>query len=106
LLLVKEDEIAISFGGGRTFGGTSVRTGAAQLCARCGLRLRCMVYQFGAVADVNRDGKLDLVVANSCISVSSCVNGGVVSVLLGNGDGTFQPAVTYGSGGSMLFRWR
>ena len=43
-----------------------------------------------AVADVNGDGKPDLIVANQ---------DGVVSVLLGNGDGTFQPAVTYDSGG-------
>ncbi len=38
-------------------------------------------------ADLNGDGKLDLVVAN--------YNSGTVSVLIGNGDGTFQPPVDY-----------
>ena len=37
--------------------------------------------QFGATADFNRDGKLDLVLAN--------YGSGSASVLLGNGDGTF-----------------
>ena len=52
-----------------------------------------------AVADVNGDGKLDILVANSCASSSNCANG-TVGVMLGNGDGTFQPAVIYGCGGT------
>jgi hypothetical protein len=50
-----------------------------------------------AVADVNGDGKPDLLAVNSCVD-SNC-HTGVVSILLGNGDGTFQSAVTYDSGG-------
>ena len=48
-----------------------------------------------AAADVNGDGIPDLLVANSGPASNT------VSVLLGNGDGTFQPAVSYGSGGSL-----
>jgi len=49
------------------------------------------------VGDFNRDGILDLAVVNDCAS-ASCASGSV-GILLGNGDGTFKPAVTYPSGG-------
>ena len=52
-----------------------------------------------AIADVNGDGKADVVVANWCPSASVCILDMEVAVLLGDGDGTFKPAVTYGSGG-------
>ncbi len=50
---------------------------------------------FIAAADLNGDGKLDLITANYCGSVSSCQSNGSVSVLLGNGDGTFRQHVDY-----------
>ena len=46
-----------------------------------------------AVADMNGDGKPDLVVANS--------GSNTVGILQGNGNGTFQTAVTYDSGGQI-----
>ena len=46
-------------------------------------------------ADFNGDGKLDLAVDNSCGHSSPCGRPGTVSILLGNGDGTFSPRVDY-----------
>lgn len=56
-----------------------------------------------AVVDMNGDGKLDVVVANCAPKGSTgCGDGGGrVGVLLGNGDGTFQPVITYGTGFSL-----
>jgi uncharacterized repeat protein (TIGR01451 family) len=45
-----------------------------------------------AVGDFNGDGKIDIAVANT--------GSGDVSILLGTGDGTFQPAVNYSAGNS------
>src|SRR5262249_59734828 len=44
-----------------------------------------------AAADLNGDGRVDLIVANKS---------GTVSVLLGNGNGTFQEAVNFPAGNS------
>jgi hypothetical protein len=52
------------------------------------------------VTDVNGDGKPDLIVANSCVYDSYCLTGSTVAVLLGNGDGSFQPPLAYSSGGT------
>ena len=52
------------------------------------------------VVDVNGDGKLDVLVGGCGLSDCFAANG-VVSVLLGNGNGTFQPATTYRSGGRL-----
>ena len=56
-----------------------------------------------AVTDVNGDGKPDIVVSNCVPSGSSCsyATGGLLGILLGNGDGTFRTVVTYDSGGSV-----
>jgi FG-GAP-like repeat/Abnormal spindle-like microcephaly-assoc'd, ASPM-SPD-2-Hydin len=47
-------------------------------------------YTAVAAADLNGDGKADLVVLTSNYG-----SGATLAVLLGNGDGTFQPPVTY-----------
>jgi hypothetical protein len=49
---------------------------------------------------LNGDGVLDLVVGNQC-TTSNCDSESNGGVLLGNGDGTFQPATAYEAGGML-----
>ncbi|HZR27543.1 MAG TPA: FG-GAP-like repeat-containing protein, partial [Terriglobales bacterium] len=48
-----------------------------------------------AVADFNGDGKPDLVVADLYNSHLGGVGGNITSILLGRGDGSFQPPIAY-----------
>ncbi len=92
-------------GGGHCTGGPEAKPIAVLLGNGDGTFRPAVTYSSGgygavsvAVADVNGDGKPDLVDLVSCASLNNCTNG-IVGVLLGNGDGTFQPAITYSSGG-------
>ena len=52
------------------------------------------------VTDTNGDGKPDLLVSHSQFCTGKPANASCIGVLLGAGNGTFQPAVTYESGGT------
>ena len=75
--------------GGGTFGApTSTSTGAEDTSS-------------AVIGDFNQDGKTDVVVLHHCVD-SSCQSG-AVSVLLGNGDGTFQRPTVYPTNGVFSF---
>jgi FG-GAP-like repeat len=48
-----------------------------------------------AIADFNGDHQPDLAIANPCGTDEACATVGSVGIMLGNGDGTFQPVVNY-----------
>ncbi len=89
-------------GGGVGPGGVSVLLGSGDGTFQAAVSYSSGGYNANPVAiwDINGDGRPDVIVGNACQS-SSCNNGSVngnVGVLLGNGDGTFQPPATYSSG--------
>jgi hypothetical protein len=59
------------------------------------------VVNFLFAADVNGDGKLDLIGGNNLASNTSDTDDATFSVCLGNGDGTFQSPVNYQVGSYM-----
>ncbi|HVO80385.1 MAG TPA: VCBS repeat-containing protein [Terriglobales bacterium] len=66
--------------------------GTFQPAVDYGLGSGTLPYGILGSADFNKDGNCDLVVANGHGGAS---NNGNIAILLGNGDGTFQPAVNY-----------
>jgi hypothetical protein len=53
-----------------------------------------------AIGDFNNDKKLDLAVANYCSATKCDTTSGSLSILLGNGDGTFQAATSIALAGN------
>jgi dienelactone hydrolase len=87
-------DLAVTGGGGGAGNQVSVLLGHGDGTFQAAVNYTTDTNPAGiAAADFNKDGKLDLVVAN---------NVGSASVLLGKGDGTFQPAVNYSVGGAPI----
>jgi hypothetical protein len=57
-----------------------------------------------AVADFDGDHHRDLAIANPCGTDEACVSNGTVGIMLGNGDGTFQPVANYPTTGFLTAR--
>ena len=89
----------IGCGNGSAFGvAVLLGTGDGGFGPAQNLSLNSQAAVSVAAADVNRDGKQDLLVTTDCFGTGLCDSGGVW-VLLGNGDGTFQTPLVYNSGG-------
>jgi FG-GAP-like repeat/FG-GAP repeat len=85
-------DLAVAESGG---GGVSILSGNGDGTFKAVVRTGAFGGNPGslAIGDFNGDGKLDLAVTN--ISTGASLGTGTVSVLLGNGDGTFQPALDF-----------
>ena len=57
-----------------------------------------------AVADFDGDNQPDIAIANPCGTDEACSSVGTVGIMLGNGDGTFQPVVHYPTTGFLTAR--
>jgi uncharacterized protein (DUF2141 family) len=95
-------DIAVTCGGAASgFGGTgvlSILLGNGDGTFQAHLDSPVPKYPFGiALGDLNGDGKLDAVVVGN-IDPNLHDPPALISVLLGNGDGTFQPHVDYEAG--------
>jgi VCBS repeat protein/IPT/TIG domain-containing protein/FG-GAP repeat protein len=84
-----QDDVAILLGAGD---GNFTHATPFEYVSGAGLKPTAV-----AAADVNRDGKIDLVVANSLTGNDA---GSVVSIFSGNGNGTFASPVHYALGGA------
>jgi hypothetical protein len=85
--------------GGTDNGGVSMLLGNGDGTFQPAVEYRAGIYPFAIVAgDFTGDGHLDLAVADHGNVVYSGTDPGGVSMLLGNGDGTFQPAHEYSAG--------
>jgi len=61
--------------------------------------------EFITLADVNKDGILDVLTVNQCLPLNSCAAGHseAVGIALGKGDGTFRSPISYGVGSGFVF---
>ncbi len=91
----KQDLIVTNFAGGGAGATVSVFLSNGDGTFQPGIAFAVGQQPRAVVAgDFNRDGKIDLIVANGSEST--------ISVFLGNGDGTFQPGVDYFADGEPL----
>ncbi|MGH9144818.1 MAG: FG-GAP repeat domain-containing protein, partial [Vicinamibacterales bacterium] len=77
--------------------GVLLNTGDGTFPPAVSYALEGLFAQAVAIADVNHDSRPDLIVAVRCSNSADC--SGLVEVLFGNGDGTFQRPVSYRTGG-------
>ena len=96
-------DVAVSLSAGNVAGQEVVLLGNGDGTFQAGKTSTGVIYPTSVVAgDFNGDGKLDLVIAGGQACSGTCTTA-VTSLLLGNGDGTFQaPTMIFSSTGSLV----